>query len=221
MILTLFVTYARPSELMAMRVSDVVAPAPRSIEALASPAVILCPRERLVQTRTQQFDDTVLLEHPDFPFLGEKLLSVARSRRKVVGPEGSLWSVSVQDLRSRFNEATAALGLPQACCLYQMRHGGAAHDPLQQVRTWDEVKSSGLWFSDTSVRRSAKSGMIQRFLSLVPQEVIEYGEIPEDALPGAMSHENSASFPVFCAALCDAPRGRWQEQPARGTARVR
>lgn len=56
----LYVTYARPWE------SIEGGTEPRSSGALTSPAVILCPRERLVPSKTQQLDDTILLRHRSF-----------------------------------------------------------------------------------------------------------------------------------------------------------
>lgn len=47
--------------------------------------------------------------------------------------------------------------------------------------------------------------MIQRFLSLLPPEVLQYGEAVDDALPDAFSQLPVAAFPIFSARTANAP----------------
>lgn len=112
----MLVTYELPSELMALLVSDVVAPVPRSTDALASLAVILCPRERFAPPPPppkRSSSATRRCWNTRVSILGRRPLGASPGAPQASGlrrgPLGC--NVKVQELRARFNESTAAFGV--------------------------------------------------------------------------------------------------------------
>ena len=45
--------------------------------------------------------------------------------------------------------------------LYGLRHGGASHDTLLQLRSYSQVKERGRWATDASVHRYRKASLAQ------------------------------------------------------------
>ena len=127
-------------------------------QALSKPAILICPWERRVPTKTQQYDDTILLDTPGFDWVFSILLRHLGSRP--LEGDADVWTFTVEQLRSVFHAAVTALGLLEGTCLYQLRHGGASYDLLEVHRAWEAVRSRGRWMSDVTVKRCAKSGVI-------------------------------------------------------------
>ena len=57
-------TYARPSEATSLLVEDFLRPASSRFPGLDQYALLLCPQERGQPTKTQAFDDTLILDNP-------------------------------------------------------------------------------------------------------------------------------------------------------------
>lgn len=108
-----------------------------------------------------------------FPYLEQLIIDHIRA----FSLKGSdlLFDFTVAQLRDAFETAAAVWRVPPGTCLYQLRHGGATHDILENLRGWTEVKSRGRWASEASLRRYAKVGVLQRYLRIVPGAVIEFG----------------------------------------------
>eukprot|EP00973_Karenia_brevis_P081049 11241173-Karenia_brevis.AAC.1 len=63
-----------------------------------------------------------------------------------------------KDLATQFKLAANHLQLNPFPCLYQLRHAGASKDFRGCLRTLKEVKRSGHWKTDASLRRYEKGG---------------------------------------------------------------
>jgi integrase len=179
-VLICFLCYLRPSELMGLKREDILMPMRGARQALSKPAILICPWERRVPTKTQQYDDTILLDTPGFDWVFAVLLRHLGSRP--LEGDADVWTFTVEQLRSVFNAAVTGLGLPDGTCLYQLRHGGASYDLLEGHRAWEAVRSRGRWMSDVTVKRYAKSGVIQRYILMVPKIVMEYGLMSAEVL---------------------------------------
>ena len=55
------------------------------------------------------------------------------------------------------------------------RHGGVTRDVLSKFRSWPEAKSRGRWAADTTLRRYAKPGILNRYLEMCPADLVEFG----------------------------------------------
>jgi hypothetical protein len=159
-----FAFYLRPSVTLGLRVEDVVPPPRGARGAKRKWSLILHPQECEIPSKVGLFDEAMLLDNPEFMFLGKVLAARARA-----SPGGSpmfpvrhlAWAQSLAD-------AAAQLGLEgrgKVPVLYQLRHGGASHEMLTGFRSLEALKRRGRWASDASVRRYEKGGRIGQVLS--------------------------------------------------------
>jgi len=73
-----------------------------------------------------------------------------------------------------------------------LRHGGASHDLLHKLRSFEEIKARGQWLTDLSVRRYAKAAAVQRYLLQCPIATVEYGRRALDNLQKIVLATSSA-----------------------------
>ena len=146
-----FVAYLRAGEAFGLHVEDLLTP---TLGINAHWAVSLCPLSRGKASKTGIYDDTVGLDREDFLELGPALRGLPR-------PPGALllFNFSYYQLRQRWLEATAALGL-EGAVLHQLRHAGPSNDTLEQRRSPMEVMKRGRWKTIESVLRYEKAGLV-------------------------------------------------------------
>ena len=84
-----------------------------------------------------------------------------------------MWTFTVEHLGAVFNAAVTASGLPEGTWRYQLLHGGASYDLLEGHRAWEAGRSREKGMAEVTVKRYAKSGVIQRYIPLVPKIVME------------------------------------------------
>ena len=151
-LLTMFVCYFRPSELLSLEVQDLVKPT-RSIPHFA---LLLHPQERGVSSKTGEWDDGLSLSNRFCPALGQLLSRWAQKR-----PTGSpMFAMDYRHLRQIFMQGMEELGLGVPS-LYRLRHGGASSDYAMGHRPLLEIKRRGRWRADSSLRRYEKSTRAQ------------------------------------------------------------
>ena len=64
-------------------------------------------------------------------------------------------------------------------CLYALRHGGASHDALNELRPLQAIKGRGRWANDESLRRYKKAARAQAELAKLPDATLALGhEMP-------------------------------------------
>ena len=150
--------YLRPGEARSLLVKHIVLPAAGSASAgLGVPSVIICPQEDLKASKTQTFDDTIVIDQPAWL----QSLMVAW-RRGAGGDHAFLFQVDTKTQLLQWKAAIAALGLPPDSVMYQLRHAGASGDLLGGRRKLPEVLTRGRWRALSSVRRYGKPGQVQK-----------------------------------------------------------
>ena len=137
MVLVSFNTYFRPSETLGLRCRDLVRPGGSVLHW----GLQLHPQERMKASKTDQFDDGVLLDNPRMPYLGDALhqYTAARQKQDNAGVEALIFPFAYLSAATSFKEAGARAGV-QDCRLYRLRHGGASHDVAAKLRSLLEVK---------------------------------------------------------------------------------
>ena len=121
-------------------------------------SVILHPQEQGSPSKTGEFDETLLLDNPEFVWMGA-MLTLMKAK---VHPSQRLVSLTYQSLAHLFQVAAMAVNL-QALgppTMYQCRHGGASHEIMTQARTIPAIKHRGRWRTDAALRRYEKGGRI-------------------------------------------------------------
>jgi hypothetical protein len=172
-----FSCYLRPSEAHGLAVGDVIAPfSPGAIDC-GHTSLIICPLERSVSTKTNTFDEAVMLDDARAPWLGPALLRYKRYRsealraRRLTPAEVAaepLWDFTPAQLLRAFQEAASQAGLLWLCeTLYVCRHGGASRDVLSRARSLLEVQRRGRWGHMDSVKHYEKHARLQWILHQV------------------------------------------------------
>lgn len=167
-VVTLFETYLRPSELLALLGFQILVPI------LGSPTashVGVCIRasELEVLSKTGDFDNTVLLDLDRHKWLGRLLVI----RREICGKSGRVFPMELDQLRQSFLRGAAAAGvIGLSPTLYGLRHGGASHDRAANERDLLAVQGRGHWRSTGTLRRYEKSGRLLIELDRLPSAVL-------------------------------------------------
>ena len=164
-----FFTYFRPSEPFKLLGKHIIPPV-----LLAGPghqywAITLHPYELAQPSKTQEFDESVLLDRPESWFLGPLLHRQAWH----MGLENPLFRTSQLQLGAAWRAACASLQLSDGGLCptpYQLRHAGASWEFAAGHRNLAEVQRRGRWRATASVRRYEKGGRLTEQLNkLKPQ----------------------------------------------------
>ena len=130
----------------------------------ATTVVIIRNSLDLVPVKVGEFDNSLKLDQSYFPFLATVLLERSRS----VGPRGLLFPFDLVEASAKLKKVVVVLRAPDVC-LYQRRHGGAAHDLNSGARSRYEVKARRRWKTETSLRRYTKIGKVNQLLFELPE----------------------------------------------------
>ena len=160
-----FYGYLRPSKSRRLRVGDVLPPGPEN----SSVTVLLAPREFGVPTKTELFDEGVIIDHPSW--LGPLLLTLAQGRPD----DEPLFSASDADAEvlAAWKAAVRRMKLP-GVVQYQLRHGGACCDAAARRRTPEEIRVRGRWGSWSTLARYMKPGAMQKMRRNLTPTVAKY-----------------------------------------------
>ena len=156
-VMTMFETYVRSGELLAMKAGQVVEGMAGATGALACVSIILHPEELEQPSKTGEWDSSIAFDLPRHKWLGELLLQRARA----MPTAAPLWDFEYTTLLQVMREAAQAVGAgildptPHSC-----RHGGASHDFATDARRLPEIQARGKWRAMTSVRRYEKHARI-------------------------------------------------------------
>jgi hypothetical protein len=109
-------------------------------------------------------------------------LNILISNRSTDEP---LWPFSHEELISSLKRASATLGLEHMkICLGDLRHGGASHDSLHDLRTLMEIKTRGRGASDRSLRRYREETRARAELLRLLEDVRTFGQATSNQLDG-------------------------------------
>jgi len=151
-----FHCYFRPIEPLRLRAQDLIPPL--EFGGHVHWSITLHPIEHLVSSKTQEYDETVMIDKSPFLVLGFGLQTLRRTRAPLdkvfPGVTQAMWSTELK----RSAERCGCHSLQPH--LYALRHGGASHDRAHKLRPALEVKLRGRWGADQSVRRYDKHGRV-------------------------------------------------------------
>jgi len=158
-----FFTYFRPSEPFKLMSEHVVPPILLAGAGHQHWALTLHPYELHRPSKTQEYDESILLDRADSAFLGPLLFRLAQARGRGL----PLFVVTQKQFGASFREACLRLGLDQGNLPtpYQLRHAGASWEFAAGVRTLAEIQRRGRWRASASVRRYEKGGRVTEQLN--------------------------------------------------------
>ena len=161
-----FAAYLRPSELLRLRRCDVVPPLLGGAGHAAKWSLVLHPLELEISSKTGDFNESIVMDNPEFRFLDGELHALWGQGHSVQ----PAFDFSYAEWANEFHKAGLVLGLNDLGppVLYQLQHGGASHEVLTGRRSTLDVQNRGRWRTVTSVKRYEKGGRINQVLALVP-----------------------------------------------------
>jgi hypothetical protein len=162
-----FAGYLRPCETLSLLCSMIVAP-----QGGRHPhwSIVLHPEEFGVASKTRVYDESLVLDNPEFIVLDSVLHRLLQGRIS-----GLLFSISYRSWATVFQESARANGL-EGVVLYQLRHGGATHESYTGFRRGNEIQLRGRWSSAAGPRRYAKPGRVAQLASAMPKQTKEQSE---------------------------------------------
>ena len=109
-------------------------------------SVLIAAQELGVPTKTGAMDDSLLLDTPSFKWMDTIWRQLTQAPT-----EELLFPVTYREWYDNITQSAALLGLQLVP--YQLRHSGASHDRLKNVRPPGDVLKRGRWRSLKSVAR--------------------------------------------------------------------
>ena len=174
-------TYARPSEIFALRKDDLHPPVAGISKFWA---LRLRAEELLAPTKVGCFDDTVSLDSAELRWLEP----VLRELKKGSGDE-LLFPAGYPQYVKAFRKAVAELGAPADKVVpYCTRHSGASIDRARRTRTQEEVTRRGRWGSLKSTARYEKGAALTASWALLTPGLKTWCEACERHLEGTIVH---------------------------------
>eukprot|EP00435_Cladocopium_sp_Y103_P020803 s2513_g5.t1 len=165
-----FDAYLRPAEGMDLLGEHIVPPVPGAGPQFVKYAVIIRDQDQGKPDKTGIYDNTIHLDNPmNSGWLGPALHKLAKRN----GMKRPLFSFKADDFRKQYVKAGEQIGL-KGLQTYQLRHGGASDDLNCKARDFQAVRERGRWRTDSSVRRYAKTGKIQKLLQEMSVHHLEF-----------------------------------------------
>lgn len=170
----MYTAYLRPSELMHLRVKDILMNDTHGV------TVNLAPGDTEFFTKTGTQDEAIPVENMVIPWLGallkERLRDMGFSSSSTNCSSEPLWSFNYETLKQVTKRCVERLQLPADFCLYMMRHGGVTTDLLRNYRDALACKTRGRWQSDGTFKRYCKAGIVACYLAMCQKSVVAFGE---------------------------------------------
>ena len=160
LVLTMFVTYCRPFELLIMDKKDLV-----GSEGLGKNWAININKSDDHETSKMGLqDETLMLDSKEVPWLGE-VLNLLRQKGQT---NRRMFPVEYYAFHQHWKLALQEIPLPPDWAVpYQLHHSGASWDRYKKYRSQLEVKVRGRWQADSSMVRYEKHALLnQQFESL-------------------------------------------------------
>ena len=190
-VLTDFDLYLRPGEGLDILGKHIVPPVSRAGAQYQQFAVIIRDIEEGKPDKTGIYDNTLLLDNPRTKdMLGPELAKLA----KISGPSKPIFPFSNEEYRTQFVNAAKVLGVNKVHT-YQLRHGGASEDLNSKTRDHLAIRERGRWKTDSSLRRYAKVGKIQKMLRDLDVHKLEFCKRAVMDMPRVMRGVIPAKLP--------------------------
>ena len=152
--------YFRPSELLRLRRGDLVPPAKH---VLKSWSVLIAPEEEKVPTKTQNFNDSVLMDSALLDWMGPFYEKIHASDSTEL-----VWDFTYSQYVVAFRRAVAELRLKDVVP-YQMRHSGPSIDLANGARTMEEAQTRGRWAVSSTMARYERRSRLSKEWSVLTQ----------------------------------------------------
>jgi len=123
-------------------------------------------------SKTGEFDESVIIDRDKYSFILPAMADLKATRRD----EELLFHGPT--LQSAFRRAAIELDLMKIGIknVYQLRHGGASHEAMAQLRDSEGIRDKGQWKSKASVRRYRKGGRVAEVTSRMTSQQQKCGE---------------------------------------------
>ena len=182
-----FLTCRRPGEIDALLVSQLIPPSPVAAGRLKEVwGVLLHPQQNNVPGKTGEFDESILLNDPEWNFMNPHWMALVANRP----PSDPLFPAEGLVISQCFQNSVENLNLQSENLVrYGLRHAGASNDLLSGKRTREEVKARAGWKTDSSMSRYTKETHALKALHRIPAQVTEYGTYVKKNLPAILSGE--------------------------------
>ena len=176
-----FLSYMRPGELEALRVSQLIQPIPES--GLAQHwCIMIAPLEADNPSKAGEREESIIFDDPSYKWMDSAIFEQLVAGRR---PEDPLFPIANDLLRQAWKDATGYLGLSEvAPARYAIRHAGASHDLLSKHRSLEQIKARGRWQCDASMKRYTKVAKAAQAAHKVPKATLEFGVLAEKRLEG-------------------------------------
>jgi len=171
-------SYARPSELLRMRVFSLVRP---SAGITSSWSLLLSPEDLPERSKTGDFDVSIALDSPFLRAWSDPVFNQLKKSH----PEDPLWDFDYNEYSRAFKKVTEHLGIDNLTP-YQTRHSGPSIDRAKGYRTQLEVMKRGQWKSQSSVARYEKAARLAATFNSLPMELQSHARLCEEELGGIM-----------------------------------
>jgi integrase len=184
-----------PSDLVRMTGASWVAP----VAGLAGNrwGLLLYPEEQDTRSKTTQFDESVMLDHPVIRSLG----NIWKQKIAAAGATGAFWDFSDVKFTRAFSDTILQLGLPPTTVAYQLRHGAASYAALQGTRSLAEIQRRLRHASPVSTQRYEKHTRYLAEVGKLTPELRGYAAWVDSRLRGLLLGTTSAiTFREFCSA---------------------
>ena len=180
-----FLTCRRPGEIDALLVNQLIPPSQAAAGRLKEVwGVLLHPQQANLPGKTGEFDESILLNDPEWNFMNPHWLALISGRPA----SDRLFPLEGLVISQCFQKSVENLNLQSENLVrYGLRHAGASNDLLSGKRTREEVKARAGWKTDSSMSRYTKETHALKALNRVPPKVIEYGTFVKANLPAILS----------------------------------
>jgi len=153
-------TYARPSEVLALRVGDFTGPQRAAGRAFSRDWCVNLSNSEFGKVRkNSELDDTVRLGINGRSWIREvaSALVYKRDRRAAV------FDIDLPAYEKLFRQATKALQISALKpCPHAVRHAGPSHDAWTNALTLADIRKRGGWLAESSTCRYEKHGRLLR-----------------------------------------------------------
>ena len=166
-LVTMFESYLRVSEALALVGLCVVPAPPASSQISLRTAILARPSVFVEQTKTGLQDVSILLDLDRQQPLARLLCMLSAA----VTAKQRLWDFDYAELHKVLKSVVHELGLePLHITLHTLRQGGPSHDRVVGARTLVEVQQRGQWKQMASCTRYDKHALLSKQLERIPKE---------------------------------------------------
>ena len=160
--------YFRPTEVISLKVKQVIPPARRAGKKYSKCwGIVLAPSEGNSSTKTGEFDDSVLIADIQREYLGDILRLLVSGKQ----PDDRLFpNLTLANYEALFRRCMSTIFYDNLTMTpHGVRHSGASNDRFHRRRTLAEIQKRGRWVNAKSVARYEKEALILAAWQKLPE----------------------------------------------------